>query len=61
MRVRFIRAAMDRAMQDLPSMATQTFDYDLHDHAGARWLAGVSTPVLLVLLTGFLMLAYPHL
>ena len=42
-------------------MATQTFDYDLHDHAGARWLAAVSVPFLLAILTGFLMLVYPHL
>jgi hypothetical protein len=52
---------VDRAMQDLPSMATRTFDYDLHDHAGARWLAGATLPVLFVVLTGILMLAYPHL
>jgi hypothetical protein len=42
-------------------MATKTFDYELHDHAGARWLAMMATPLLLVMLTAFLMLVYPHL
>jgi hypothetical protein len=42
-------------------MATQTFDDLSHDHTGARWLAAAGLPFLLVILTGFLMLLYPHL
>jgi hypothetical protein len=42
-------------------MATQTFDYELHDHAGARWLAYATPGFLFAVLTGFLMLVYPHL
>ena len=48
-------------MHPLVHMATQTFDYDLHDHAGVRWLAAAGVPFLLAILTGFLMMLYPHL
>jgi len=42
-------------------MATQTFDYSTHDHAGARWLARATPAILFAVLTGLLMLVYPHL
>jgi hypothetical protein len=35
--------------------------YELHDHAGARWLATAATPILLAILAVFAMLAYPHI
>jgi hypothetical protein len=35
--------------------------YDLHDHAGARWLAPFLAIFALTVAMAFLMLAYPHL
>ncbi len=35
--------------------------YDLHDHAGARWLAPFLAVFALVIATAFAMLVYPHL
>ncbi len=34
--------------------------YDLHDHAGARWLAPFIAVFALVVLTALAMLVYPH-
>jgi hypothetical protein len=34
--------------------------YQLHDHAGARWLAVVTTPILFLILAAFAMMIYPH-
>lgn len=48
-------------MHRLRGMATQTIDYDLHDHAGARWLAAIAPGILFAVLTGLFMLVYPHL
>jgi hypothetical protein len=35
--------------------------YDLHDHAGARWLAPFLAVFALTILMGVAMLLYPHL
>jgi hypothetical protein len=35
--------------------------YELHDHAGARWLAAAGVPLLLSILAAFAMMVYPHL
>ena len=49
-------------MHLLHGMATTTQNpYELHDHAGARWLASAATPFLLAIITAFAMLVYPHL
>lgn len=43
-------------------MATTTHSpYELNDHAGARWLASAGLPLLLAIITAFVMLVYPHL
>ena len=36
------------------------YDYNLHDHAGARWLAPFLAVFALVVLTAIAMLLYPH-
>ena len=35
--------------------------YDLHDHAGARWLAPFLTIFVLTIFAALAMLVYPHL
>jgi len=40
---------------------THLSPYELHDHAGARWLAAAGTPILLAILAVVAMLAYPHI
>ena len=35
--------------------------YELHDHAGLRWLAVFGAAFIVVILTAFLMLLYPHM
>jgi hypothetical protein len=41
-------------------MATQSM-YDLHDHAGVRWLAPFLAVLSLMILGLILMLVYPHI
>jgi hypothetical protein len=36
-------------------------DVEIHDHTGARWLAVITTLILLTILVGIVMLAYPHM
>jgi hypothetical protein len=35
--------------------------YELHDHAGARWLAAAGTPLLIAIISVVAMMLYPHL
>jgi len=42
-------------------MATMNNPYELHDHAGARWLAPFLTVIFLAALGLAFMLVYPHL
>jgi hypothetical protein len=41
-------------------MPTTIDDYNMHDHAGARWLAPFLAVLTLTLLMTFLMMVYPH-
>ena len=41
-------------------MTTLT-SYELHDHAGLRWLAIFGAAFVVTILTAFLMLLYPHM
>lgn len=40
-------------------MAT-TYDYELHDHAGIRWLLPFLAVVAVTVLVALLMMVYPH-
>jgi len=42
-------------------MATMKSSYELHDHAGARWLAPFLAVLVLSLIGLAFMLVYPHL
>lgn len=48
----------------IPDMATTSFhnyqDFELHDHAGARWLAPFLAVFVLVIGAMLAMLVYPH-
>lgn len=46
-------------MQPVVGMANTT--YELHDHAGARWLAPFLAVIFATVLGLLLMLVYPHL
>ena len=50
-------------MRDAPPrcMATTHNPYEIHDHAGARWLAPFLTVLFLSALGLAFMLVYPHL
>ena len=47
-------------MHALGGMATITHDVNLHDHAGARWLALIVPAMLAVTLIILAMMIYPH-
>lgn len=47
-------------MHEVVIMATMS-PYDLHDHAGWKWLAPFLAVFIVTLITALLMLVYPHI
>jgi hypothetical protein len=41
--------------------ATHPNPYELHDHAGAKWLASASAGIAFAIITAFMMFVYPHM